>query len=333
MKAGTVFAALLVYEPLAVILGIIGVVRALRRKVWPLLWAATWALGASVVMLIYPARRAEDMIWLIVPLVFLAAPVLGGLIDRLVEGRAAITVVALASLLVVLLGITAEKVAAFVGGFSPSLNTDPSVNLGLGLAALALALLIVVLFGLGWSWSLAAEAGGIAGSLALLAIATSGLWRLNFEASATSGRELWRPEAGGPEVRRMLDTLRGVSQADTGQTDGLSIYVDGEPTSGLAWALRSFRAASAGGGGAQQAPAIEMVRESGQAPRLDAQYLGQTINVSERWGWDGVLPPDFLGWWVARRSPTASDQWLLLVRADIGSFGVMPAEQAPTPGG
>jgi hypothetical protein len=66
---------------------------------------------------------------------------------------------------------------------------------------------------------------------------------------------------------------------------------------------------------------------------LAADYVGQTFTLSERKAWSGILPSGLLNWLVKREAAVSPERWLLLVRADVASFGEFPAQPvAPGPG-
>ncbi len=64
---------------------------------------------------------------------------------------------------------------------------------------------------------------------------------------------------------------------------------------------------------------------------LQADYVGQELAIGERWAWSGVLPPNPMVWLVRREAAAEIDQWLLLVRVDVATFGTLTElpDQAP----
>jgi hypothetical protein len=63
------------------------------------------------------------------------------------------------------------------------------------------------------------------------------------------------------------------------------------------------------------------MRDVGLAPSFAADYLGQSITLIETPAYDGLLPPELLGWWWRRRLPVEDSSWLLFVRADVATQG------------
>ncbi|MEJ2561902.1 MAG: hypothetical protein P8Z42_04350 [Anaerolineales bacterium] len=71
------------YEPLVFIFGMVGIVFAVRNSDRLGRSAAVWFVAALVINVLYVARRPGDLVWVVMPLVFLAAPLLVTLAARL----------------------------------------------------------------------------------------------------------------------------------------------------------------------------------------------------------------------------------------------------------
>jgi hypothetical protein len=84
---------------------------------------------------------------------------------------------------------------------------------------------------------------------------------------------------------------------------------------------------------ASDQPKVILRLIDGQGRPLAADYIGQTFSIVERKAWSGGLPTGLLRWMVLREAPTQPEQWLLLVRADVASFGEFPAQPAPAESG
>jgi hypothetical protein len=101
----------------------------------------------------------------------------------------------------------------------------------------------------------------------------------------------------------------------------------------LAWALRSFPLDVTQGALATDQPKVILRSIGGQDRPLAADYMGQTFSISERKAWSGILPSGLLQYLVLREAPTLPEQWLVLVRADVASFGDSPAQAVPDESG
>lgn len=330
MAAGPALATVILYEPMLALLGIAAAWSGIRRRDPVAVAAAAWLLGSLIVILAYPSRRPEDLIWIVAPLCFLAGDALARWIERERPAEQALPLGGLASVLIILLAFAAVQFSAF-GHFQGPAFTGylPAASLWLGVGAIAIAVVITAVFGAGWSYPLAADAGAIAGMAAAGAITLASLWRLNFDPRGFGVGELYRPQASGPSLRLLVDTAETFSLASTGRSDSLPMTLPAVPPPSLAWALRRFpRSRPAFPASAGQPPVV-LAPES-EPPVLGADYLGQIFLIGERWAWGGILPADPVTWMVRREGRTVPERWLLLVRADLVSLGeASPVEGAP----
>jgi hypothetical protein len=303
---------------------------ALRRKDPVGRTAVAWAAAAILLALIYPAREVSDVAWAILPLSYLGAVALSELIDAVtrhwsLQGHGGLIVV-----LLLLGAMSSMQVAAFASGIGPAVRmADPGLSLIVAIVALLLGGVIVVLFGMGWSWSIALEGAGIAALIGLIALDLSAIWSLNFRITAAGANELWRPQAAPRSLAAVRETVERISQARTGRTDRIPIQFDSEPGPALVWALRQFPPADTGE--TAEPPEVVLAPAEADLSTLRADYIGQQIIVSERWGWDGTLPPDPVTWWAHHEGPAVQDVWLLLVRVDVATLGGLTElpEEAP----
>jgi hypothetical protein len=189
--------------------------------------------------------------------------------------------------------------------------------MGLGLAAGTLVLLAA-----GWSGTVARAALSLSGLAGLTVLTLSAGGRLNLgEATA---RELWRPQATTTELRQMIETLDTLSSALYGRVRALPVEMADPATPALAWALREYPAADPTGPEGQ--PPVLLMAEASAAARPPSAYLGQSVVISERWGWTGWWPPDLFRWWIDREAPTVPERWVMFVRPDVAGIGA----EAPT---
>ncbi|TET35884.1 MAG: hypothetical protein E3J69_04630 [Anaerolineales bacterium] len=310
------------YEPLFVVMGIVGAVLAWRRKESLGQAASLWALGSLFSGLVYPARSAAEIVFVVLPLALLVAYTISVLIERISQRGVGLELVGLTGVLLVLTASAWISLVGYANGFileyTPS---DPGLILLVFSALIIMAVSLLLFFGLGWSWGVVADTLGIAATLVLAAITLSAVWRLNFTPLATSARELWRPEVTTNGMRLLTDTLDNASLAYAGRTDEIAVEVQSEVNPALAWALRGYNQA----GGefnslAEPSPAV-LALELNSGTNLLADYMGQGMALKERRDWEGSLPSNLLQWFVLRSAPTELERWILWVRMDIATLG------------
>lgn len=308
-----------VYEPMVLLLALVGMVTALRHENWMGLGAAVWGLASFILILVYPLRNAGDLLWVILPLAFLAAGQLVALINRRMKNQHWVEFYVLSSVLIFLIIFDFLLLQGYfkgvilIDGLSKvDIRLFPFVILGI----LVFAVLIVSLFALGWNTSLAIEASGSVIGTLLLLVTISAIWRLNFRPQAASAQELWRPQATTSSMYTLQSTIHSVSEMNTGREDSLAVHIpQATSRADVAWAMREFPIAVTDSTSSQPM-ALILVPEGGNIS-LPGEYIGQSFDLLERWDWYGVLPPMPLRWLVMRDTPIAQERWLLLVRADL----------------
>ena len=310
------------YEPLFVVIGLVGAVLAWWRKDSLGQAVSLWVLGSLFSSLFYPARGAADLIFVVLPLALLVSYTVSILIERVARRGVGLELVGLASVLLVLTSSAWISLVGYANGYILEYTpTDPGLILLVFSALIIMAVSLLLFFGLGWSWDVVADALGIAASLVLAAITLSAAWRLNFGALTTGAKELWRPEVTTNGMRLLTDSLDNASLAYAGRTDEIAVEVQSEVNPALAWALRGYNRA----GGeinllVDPSPAV-LALESNSATSLLSDYMGQGMALKEERGWDGSLPPNLLRWLVLRSAPTEFERWILWVRMDIATLG------------
>lgn len=314
------FSALLVpllYEPLLLVFGGYGIFRSLRsgdpieRK------AALWSIGALLAYLVYPGRQPEHLIWAVIPLAVLAANQLEGIMDQLVQLSSPLSSLLLALVLITVLSFAYLQLESSVAGFGLA-SLDRGAQLAFALSALAFSGLLILLFGIGWSWSETLIALAIALFVSLGALSINAAWSLNFKPGEPRATELWRKQVSTAHLQLLEDTLADIAKWYVGRADRLPVQVQGKISAPLAWALREQRAASSDQ--TLESPPVVLSAETSSV-ELPAEYLGQAFAISETWGWQGILPPEPLRWWLDRQSPVHEARWILFVRTDVAELG------------
>lgn len=323
------FVSLIAYEPLILVFGIGGAILAMSRPRPHSRFTLAWLVGTLAVVALYPGRQPEDAVWVVIPLGILAGEALIALLESLEQPKdwwavGGFTVAAIA--LVVFAGM---QLTGYVHGLG-SLNLQIDFALQLGLVFMAIGVLVtaLIILGLGWGWGAALETGGYSGMLLLLLLTFAAGWQLNFTPMASSGREIFRPQASTEGLRMLSRSLGTISQFETGRVDSLPIASYSRIPATLAWELRNhaFQDSLL----SSDVPPIVLAGEGLEEPVLPGDYQGQSFLIGERWGWEGPLPPNIISWLVAREAPVQPERWVLFVRTDIAGVGKALPEEADT---
>lgn len=335
VPAVRLLAALVVYQPVAVIFSFFGAVRVWIRGDWgdsddsrTLLARriSLWMVVALILALLYPARQVGDVVWMLLPMWALGALVLAHYLKAVTEhrmpffGQAALVIMLLAFLW---LNLSRESQA------QPGVQLN-LLRVGMMVGVLALGALTTVLVGLGWSWDTARRGLVLGLSTALGVYIFAALWGVS-QLRPGWQQELWSPAPTTGEADLLLSTLGDLSKWHTGRNESIDLTVAVEAPS-LRWALRDYHEArfisepqldsgrrwlSPG-----ELPSVIITRQSQEAPSLAESYRGQDFNWWTYPGWRGVLPPDFASWLVFRQAPLYQEQIILWARGDLFPGGV-----------
>ena len=317
------------YEPLLVVLGIAGAVRAFRqgRRLGQAL--AWFSLIALALLLVYGRRGLPDILWVTAPLGMLAG---WELFESLAANwtRADLPIAAAqAGIMAALAGFAMLNVASYAniikngGGDSTAtvlgMTLQVSSGANLWVAALAVFLIFVVayLVALGWSGMAARLGLLLSGSGLLLAMTLSAGWGLT-QLRPDSPAELWWAKPAAADVTRMLVTLGNVSDYTVGNPNDIEVTVEGPSLGVLGWALRDYKHAAFVDrlDPVIQSPVV-ITPSDEQNPTLGSSYVGQRFMLRAMWTPD-MPPADWIGWLVYRRIPAVEPETVILwVRQDI----------------
>ena len=321
------FAALLVYQPLAFIFGMIGILRGWLQKDRLVHFLSLWFLFSLLMALIYPGRQMGDLVWSLLPLWTLAALELAHLIggfsgNRWVPfGQALVVFILLALFWLNLLG---------VAGVWIDLQTS-AMRLAVLAGLLALIAILSLLVGLGWSWE-AARVGFVWGVCAALGLyGLSALWHAS-QLSVPGQYELWQPVPVTRNADLLVSTVKDLSEWNTGLVDEIDLTLADESPS-LRWELRNVKRLAEIPADQVDAisgtPSLVIARAAEETPRLAETYRGQDFGWWVSPAWQGALPPDFLRWLTTHQAPLQLEQVIVWARSDLFPGEPAASQEAP----
>ena len=283
---------LLAYEPLPLVLGLVGA---------PFLWrrdrlAAFLAFWVGWGLLLYAFRGGYpgSSLYLSLPLILLS----GLLIDGLVHDSGTLSWTKeglyLALSLPVLIYLFLQL----------ALYSERGEREQILLAFMALSFLAILsLFFYGWFGPRVAARGAmLLLLLALGAVNFSQGWRLNYQAQPSA--EPLLTEATSPDLRNLVDALETLSNQREGERQAIAITVtEGDPA--LAWHLRGFKDLTFARSGDPLPPTAVIIASLEEELALPG-YRGERFRLSSSWrlgGWDGA---GFLRWYLYRQDDGSS---------------------------
>ena len=336
---------LLLYEPLIVLFGLIGLVRGLTSQLAGVRFLSGWALGAMFIGFIYPGALPSHVLWIIMPLALLAALILADIISDANSGPG--WSLALHVALVILL--LATSLLWTTGSLTQDASSQANENAALALAQLAqnlglntlsnniasnlilplrmmLAVLLLVLLAvttLMWAtfWSGRHAWRGLALGVFGIGLLTA----LNGAAGlaytrASDPHELWNINPSQPAIKALALTAEDVSSATNANALDATFTVQGSPYEALAWALRDFHNVTfVDVLGPQVATDLVMNTSGEPSPVVGEKYIGQDFVIAKSWQPARLGFQAGLKWLFFRDASTATSNTsvILWVREDI----------------
>ncbi len=329
VSSGQLIVAFLIYQPLALLLAIIGIARWLIRRIlgeepepFTVLFPLLWVIASLLLNLLYTGRQVSDLVWVLVPLWFLAADALK---EYLPQGKPNLISLLQAGLILVLLALFWNTLIATSKIVTSSMLETVGLRFGILIGILSLGGLTTVLVSLGWSWKTSRNGlmWGIIIGLSVYLI--SAMWGAS-QLRANQPEELWsRPPATG-QADLFTSTLQDLSRWKTGfshQIDTISV-VDAPS---LRWVLRDYPNIHFETGlPTGTLPSVIITRQEQEAPALTTSYRGQDFAWWIIPGWTSALPPNFLEWITFRKAPVYNEKLILWARSDLFPGGTLDSK-------
>jgi hypothetical protein len=303
--------ALALYQPLALILAIIALVRGLPKREPVTTSVAIWLLAALVLALANPSRQVADLAWALIPLWALAAIEAARHLNAIQDGTwETLGMLALTVAILMFAGLNFASLA-----LQPADPTSAQVRWGVLAGALLLLALSVGLVAFGWSRQTALQ-GSLWGALLVAVIYTLAASMGAGELRAQRSDEMWSSGTQTMQAAPLLRQINDFSRWKTGTEQALDITVAGLDSPALRWILRDWNATFtdltiAGN------PSLAIASEQLSSPEMEATYRGQTFFWRAYPGWNQAIPADWLRWSLLHEMPQGQENIILWVRNDI----------------
>lgn len=327
--------ALLVYQPLPLLFAVIAFLLPLDAHGSSILKIEYYLLTAIGLLLLYPSRQIDGLIWAVVPLWGLAGMALAHLLpenekqtNSVMWSQAAVTIILFALFWIQISAITSVTHGdlrqavqlLFTFNFDQfnllDLNTK---NYIMRMAVLFLVpfllILTTLMMGMGWSFR-EAKRGLIIGGVCSLLLYTFSVSRAAGQNRDAQVNELWRMGVAAGTADQMLSIVGDLSEWNTGQRQEIDVVylVDSD---WLHWYLRHFpQARYKGQLNTGELPSVVITTLDDQPASLMRAYRGQSFSLSQYPLWN-TIPPNFPSWLVFREAPFASEQAIIWARLDL----------------
>lgn len=300
--------ALVLYEPVISLFGLLGAVMVVRRRDQFGLYLVTWFVGSLV---LYTAIGVTEP-WLVVPILIPLGLLAGwGVAWLFAEMEEALRALLVTAFIVPMLVYAILQVATYAETPTQSVR----LFLALGAAAMSIAIALAFVssrFGMAWRPATVARGAGISLLVVSMGLSMHMTWHLNFIAREPM-RELLLAGPTSPDMREMVSVLETVSQERVGDTIGVPIAVDGRLSPIAPWYLRDFTGVTLIDQ-VRQPPGtpIVIVPAADEPPPIGDQYVGQGFRVSSRWRPTGLSGSEWIRWYFYREGPAVQNTELVV---------------------
>lgn len=310
--------SLIVYNPIALIFGILAVIQSWRRRDALGQWLSIMVGIFFLLGIVYPGRNGFSWIWLLVPLWALASIE----IARYFRQKDAEYLPALGQAVLIFLLMALGWLN--LAGFGSTMEVAEAGQLRWAIIAGTIVLggITTLLVGLGWSTQTALQ-GLVWGILLGLGFyGVSSMWGVS-QLRPNGEQDLLRPLPQTLNTGDFQETLADLSEWRTGIRDSLDVVVTTSSPS-LMWEMRNWPNAKflptvpIG-----ELPSIVVNRDDQPSPSLLAGYRGQDFGWWSSPGWEGTLPGNWPRWLVFRDAPSITSNIILWARGDLFPGGVI----------
>jgi hypothetical protein len=314
--------ALSVYQILAIIMGIWGIVWGLINKEKVDLFLSLWTLTTLIIVILYPAGQIPDLIWVNIPLWVLGVRQINRWLGKINVQD-----------LLTLSGQSAVTFVLLIFGFFNLMALLQTTELGTGQTLRwvslggAIVLIIIITILIAWGWSVKTAGNGLLCGVILLLVICS--LSASWNAAGLGKRpdaELWRNSSYIQEEDLLATTLGDVSEWNTGHRLQIQVVVQNVESPAVRFMLRNYpKVEYSTTLLADSNPPVVITDKETQLP-LVAQYTGQDFAWRQTPKWLLMAPLEWLRWAFYREVPTNSSTVILWVRSDMFPGSVKDGE-------
>ncbi|HQX15977.1 MAG TPA: hypothetical protein PLA27_06105 [Anaerolineales bacterium] len=307
----------LLYEPLGILLAAFAILRAIRASGKRAKRLAIW-LGVALLLAVF-YRQPSALVWVVIPLLALAALELSRVFEVRREEYAEVGIVVLAILiLLVYISFTVSNLA--LNPFSqpatlPLIGTVDNPPLAVLISSLAILLVCIALIALGWSARIARLGATIAltAYVSLYTLATAwGASGLRYP----DGFELWMTDSKPVQAELLLASVKDISEFSLGHDQSQAALIVGINSPALEWALRNHSVKVVSVLDPQSSPPL-FITPVLDDPGLPAAYRGQDFTWRAQPQWEIAQTADWISWLVFRKLPAENETIILWARDDL----------------
>ncbi|HET6596079.1 MAG TPA: hypothetical protein VFG81_10680 [Anaerolineales bacterium] len=322
MSAGRVLLAFFAYEPLGIFLAILSLIRGYRTKSPRILRVSLW-LGVALLLAVF-YRQTSELVWVILPLLILAAWELSRAFQLFAEERVEVGVVVLALMILLVYfwfgvsKIALDPITSLATNSFPLLGRNIQIP-GAPYMVLVGVILVIVLcisfIAFGWS-ARTAWLGMTWAFVIFLGVYSLGTAWGASGLRAPTGVELWKVDQAPVQPNLLLASVNDVSEFSLGHDQSQPVTIVGIDSPALEWVLRDRTLEMVSTLDPQVAPPIVITTAMSDLG-LPSAYRGQDFLWRPTPRWQEIQNPDWIRWLVFRQLPREEETIILWVRDDL----------------
>jgi hypothetical protein len=321
-------AILAVFQPLALVFGVIASIRGWikRKPIEQML--SLWLIISFMLIMVYPSRQVGDLVWVLIPLWSLAGLELArSFVWDSRFGIVSLGQAALIFLIMILFWLNLSAADVIIADLQST-----AVRLGVLGGVVALAAVVTVLVTYGWSWQIARRGLVWGFCLGMGVFGFANMWNAT-QLNLSGNVGVWHPYPLTADEDLLVQTVQDLSNWNTGRADNIDVTVVSDAPS-LRWALRDISQVNYLSEG--ELPnlggesSIVLTLRIQEAPSLADSYRGQDFAWWSYPDWGGALPGDFYKWLLYRSAPVRQEHLILWAREDLFPGGY-DLSQSKTP--
>ena len=311
VSTGRLFLSLLIYQPLAVLLALIALMRGWVTGSARVIPISLWLLVSVLIVVFMPSHQVSDLAWMLIPLYTMAALELARSFDIYPEERSEVFGVIFLTAFIWIFAWLDFAGMVWLPVGSPEFVTRFWLLLG----ALALIVISLVLVAAGWSVR-TARIGGVWGMTLVLSVlafsgtlGSAGLRGLSYP-------ELWWHENLPMQADLLEATVREVSEIGLGNDFAAPVVINGIDSPALEWALREHSVQVVDTLDVSSSPYFVITVDQTN-PTLVSAYRGQDFSWRQTPLWSIANSGDWIRWVILREMPMSGETIILWARDDL----------------
>ncbi|MBV6393045.1 MAG: hypothetical protein KPEEDBHJ_02275 [Anaerolineales bacterium] len=309
---GMTVLSLVIYQPFALLLFIIGLVRGWMNNLRGMMILSVVTVISLLLVVLLPGRQMARLAWVLIPLDALAALELARHIAVHPDERRETAGVALLTLFI--------WVFAWIGlagiNFLPVGTVEYNLRVGMLAGSLLLLVVSLVLVAAGWSIRIA-RIGGVWGmAIGLGALSLSGMFG-SAGLRGSNAPEMWQLPGIPLQAGLVRDTVSQVSELGRGNDHVASVAILGLNSPALEWALRENPVQVIASIDPTAAPDVVVAPYELNLPSLASAYRGQDFIWRQTPAWGGADSSAWFRWVSLREMPQSRELIIVWAKSEL----------------